>query len=68
MFLPIIIILFRDREDDFNEFWKLTIENINNNPEKYILFVSDDQVNIEKDQKDNLIHINKQKSKNIKLN
>lgn len=54
-----LLYYFRDIEEDYNEFRILISEFIIQNSEKYIQIVSDDQVNIEENQKDNLNFINK---------
>ena len=45
---------FRENENDFNEFRILISENIINNLEKYIDFVSECQLNVDENKKDEL--------------
>ena len=62
-FYRILSYYFRDKEDNFNEFGILISEFIINN---YIPLLSNDQVNIEENQKDDFNHINILKKEYIK--
>ena len=52
---------FREREDDYKEFRNLISEYIMNNQEKYIPFITDDQISINSEFIDNIEYINKKK-------
>ena len=56
---------FREREDDYKEFRNLISEYIMNNQEKYIPFITDDQISINSEFIDNIEYINKKKKEYI---